>query len=99
MHMNRGLFLIANLALALCLSGSAAQKQEPGGETEILRAKLVNTMRLLNTVQMGYRNDNNNRPAACTQVPKTRPAAISPPRMVLAATFSVTHKPGMLGIF
>lgn len=48
MQMTRGVFLIANLVLALCLTGSAAQEQEVAGEPEIPTAKLVDTMRLLN---------------------------------------------------
>jgi hypothetical protein len=61
MQMNRGVFLITNFVLALCLTGSATQKQEVGGEPEIPTAKLVNAMRFLNTVEMRYRDDNNDR--------------------------------------
>lgn len=52
MQMSRGVFLMANLVLALCLTGSAAQEQEVAGEPEIPTAKLVNTMRLLNTAEV-----------------------------------------------
>lgn len=55
MQMTRGVFLIANLVLALCLTGSAAQEQEVAGEPEIPTAKLVDTMRLLNTAEVSYR--------------------------------------------
>jgi hypothetical protein len=56
--MNRGLFLMANFVLALCLSGSVAQQREAGGEPEIPTAKLVNTIRLLNTAQVTYLSTN-----------------------------------------
>lgn len=46
MQTSRGVFLMANLVLALCLTGSAAREQEGAGEPEIPTAKLVNTMRL-----------------------------------------------------
>lgn len=55
MQMTRGVFLMANLVLALCLTGSAAQEQEGAGEPEIPTAKLVDTMRLLNTAEVSYR--------------------------------------------
>jgi hypothetical protein len=55
MQMSRGVFLMANLVLALCLTGSAAQEQEVAGELELPTAKLVNTMRLLNTAEVSYR--------------------------------------------
>lgn len=58
MHMNRGVFLTANFVLALCLTRSAARTQEVGGEPEIPTAKLVNTMRILNTAQVSYRGKN-----------------------------------------
>lgn len=61
MQMNRRVFLMANFVLALCLSGSAVQNQQVGGEPEILAAKLVDTMRFLNTVEMRYRDDNSIR--------------------------------------
>lgn len=55
MLMTRGVFLMANLVLALCLMGSAAQEREVAGEPEIPTAKLVDTMRLLNTAELSYR--------------------------------------------
>lgn len=58
MQMNRGVFLMANVFLALCLTGSATQKQEIGGEPEIPTAKLVNTMRFLGTSEVTYRSEN-----------------------------------------
>lgn len=58
MQMNRGVFLTANFVLALCLMGSAAQQQEVGGESEIPTAKLVNTMRILNTEEVTYSSTN-----------------------------------------
>lgn len=58
MEMNRGVFLMANFVLALCLTGSATQQQEVGGESEIPTAKLVNTMRILNTEEVVYSSTN-----------------------------------------
>ena len=58
MQMNRGVFLMANVFLALCLTGSTTQKQEIGGEPEIPTAKLVNTMRFLGTSEVTYRSEN-----------------------------------------
>ena len=34
MQMNRGVSLMTNFVLALCLAGTATQKQEVGGEPE-----------------------------------------------------------------
>src|SRR5262249_4348084 len=50
--------LTGNLVLALSLTGSATQKQGVGGGLEIPTAKLVGTMRLLNTEQVNYRDEN-----------------------------------------
>ena len=61
MQLNRGVFLMANLVLSLCLTGSAAQEQEVASEPEIPTTKLVGTMRFLGTVEMRYRDDNNGR--------------------------------------
>ena len=58
MQNKRRVFLTANLVLALSLTGSATQKQEVGGDPEIPTAKLVTTLRLLNTEQMSYREEN-----------------------------------------
>ena len=58
MQMNRRVFLIANLVLALCLTGSATQKQEVGGEAEIPTAKLVNTIRVLAVTEVTYHSSN-----------------------------------------
>ena len=58
METNRGVFLMANFVLALCLTGSATQQQEVGGESEIPTAKLVNTMRILNTEEVVYSSTN-----------------------------------------
>ena len=58
MQMNRGVFLMANVFLALCLTGSAKQKQGVGGEPEIPTAKLVNTMRFLGTSEVTYSSEN-----------------------------------------
>lgn len=58
MQMNRGVFLVANFVLALCLKGSVTQKQEVGGEPEIPTAKLVATMRFLGTSEVSYRGEN-----------------------------------------
>ena len=58
MQINRGVFLMANFVLALCLTGSATQKQGVGGEPEIPTAKLVNTMRFLGTSEVSYRGEN-----------------------------------------
>jgi hypothetical protein len=49
---------MASLVLAICLVGSATQTQETGSGTGIPNAKLVTTMRLLNTEQMSYRHEN-----------------------------------------
>lgn len=40
MLIDRGVFFTADLVLALCLTGRAAQQQEVAGEREILTAKL-----------------------------------------------------------
>lgn len=56
---SRGVLFMANLVLALCLTGSAAQQQEVGGEPGIPAAKLVNALRFLNTVEVRYRGENN----------------------------------------
>ena len=59
MQIKRRVFLMGgNLVLALSLMGSATQKQEVGGDPEIPTAKLVTTMRLLDTEQMNYRDEN-----------------------------------------
>lgn len=58
MQMNRRVFLTASLVLALCLTGSATQTQETTSPAALPTAKLVTTMRLLNTEQMNYRNKN-----------------------------------------
>jgi hypothetical protein len=58
MQMNRAVFLMANVVLALCPTGSATQKQEVGGELEIPTAKLVSTMRILGTTEVTYRSEN-----------------------------------------
>lgn len=58
MQMNRRVFLMANFVLALCLTGSATQKQEVGGEPEIPTAKLATAMRVLNTAQVSYEVEN-----------------------------------------
>ena len=58
MQMNRGVFLMTNFVLALCLTGSATQKQGVGGDAEIPTAKLVNTMRFLGTSEVSYRGEN-----------------------------------------
>ena len=58
MQMNRGVLLMANVVLALCLTGSATQKQDVGGEPEIPTAKLVSTMRILGTTEVTYRSNN-----------------------------------------
>ena len=58
MHMNRRVFLTASVVLALCLTGSATQKQEVEGEPEIPTAKLVSTMRFLGTAEVTYRSEN-----------------------------------------
>ena len=50
---------MANLVLALCLTGSAAEQREVFGEPEIPRAKLVNAMRFLDTVELHDRGENN----------------------------------------
>jgi hypothetical protein len=61
MQKSHGVFLMANFVLALCLTGSAAREQEVRGAPEIPAAKLVGTMRFLGTVEMRYRDDNNDR--------------------------------------
>lgn len=58
MQMNGGVFLMANFVLALCLTGSATQKQEVGGEPAIPTAKLIETMRILGTAEVTYRGEN-----------------------------------------
>jgi len=58
MQMNRRVFLVASLVLTMCLTGSATQTQETASESGIPTTKLVTTMRLLNTQQMNYRNEN-----------------------------------------
>jgi hypothetical protein len=58
MQIKRRVFLMGNLVLALSLMGSATQKQEVGGDPEIPTAKLVTTLRLLNTEQVSYREEN-----------------------------------------
>lgn len=58
MHLNSRVFLTANLLLALSFSGTATQKQESAAGSEIPVAKLVNTVRFLNTQQMSYRDKN-----------------------------------------
>lgn len=58
MQIKQRVFLMGNLVLALSLMGSATQKQEVRGDPEIPIAKLVTTMRLLNTEQMNYRDEN-----------------------------------------
>jgi hypothetical protein len=59
MQTNRRVFLMANLVLAMCLSGSATQTQETGVEAGIPTGKLLTTMRMLNTAQVGYQVENN----------------------------------------
>jgi len=58
MQMNRGIFLMANFVLALCLTGSATPKQENVGEPEVPTAKLASTMRFLGTSEVSYRGEN-----------------------------------------
>ena len=58
MQMNRRVFLMANLVLAMCLAGSATQTQETGVEAGIPTAKLLTTMRVLNTAQVYYQEEN-----------------------------------------
>ena len=58
MQMNRGVSLMTNFVLALCLAGTATQKQEVGGEPEISTAKLVNTIRFLGATEVTYRGSN-----------------------------------------
>ncbi len=58
MQTNRRVFLMANLVLAVCLSGSATQTQETGIEAGLPTAKLVTTMRVLNTAQVSYEAEN-----------------------------------------
>src|SRR5690242_14031572 len=54
----RRVFLMGNLVLAVSLVGSATQKPAVGGGPEIPTAKLVTTMRLLNTEQVNYQDEN-----------------------------------------
>jgi hypothetical protein len=59
MQTNRRVFLMANLVLAVCLSGSATQTQETGVEAGIIpSAKLLTTMRVLGTAQVSYEVEN-----------------------------------------
>ena len=58
MQTNRRVFLMANLVLAMCLSGSATQTQETGVEAGIPIAKLLTTMRVLNTAQVYFEVEN-----------------------------------------
>lgn len=58
MRMNGNVFLMASLALAMCLTGSAADTHATAGEATLSTGKLVTTMRLLNTGQVSYRNEN-----------------------------------------
>ena len=52
MQMNRRVFLMASLAFAMCPTGSTTQTQETGVEAGIPTAKLLTTMRVLNTAQV-----------------------------------------------
>jgi hypothetical protein len=58
MQMNRRVFLMASLAFAMCLTGSTTQTQETGVEAGIPTAKLLTTMRVLNTAQVYYQEEN-----------------------------------------
>jgi hypothetical protein len=58
MQTNRKIFLMTNLVLAMCLTGSATQTQETGVEAGIPTAKLLTTMRVLNTAQVSYEVEN-----------------------------------------
>ena len=59
MQTNRRVFLMANLVLAVCLSGSATQTQETGVEAGIIpSAKLLTAMRVLGTAQVSYEVEN-----------------------------------------
>ena len=56
--MNRRVSLMASLVLAMCLSGSTTQTQETGVEGGIPTAKLLTSMRVLNTAQVSYEYEN-----------------------------------------
>jgi hypothetical protein len=57
MRTSPGLLLVAGLAVAICLTGRATLTREAGREAEIPTEKLVNTIRLLNTERVNYRQE------------------------------------------
>jgi hypothetical protein len=58
MQTSRRVFLMANVVFAMCLSGSATQTPETRVEAGLPTAKLVTTMRVLNTAQASYQEEN-----------------------------------------